>query len=182
MVSSYYASSGAQSWPSRCMIDARGFPMLPHTRRRFIPIALAGASTIPHRLRAADVEATPAGPPKTIISGRPEERGRAYGRQSADRIRAFLNREIYEVFTGRPASKQEMLRYAAACEPTLESVIKEVRRIPRAGWFSLILADDKAHLANIEVTPREVAVEVTQGRRARDNSYGTLQMNRKLPG
>jgi isopenicillin-N N-acyltransferase-like protein len=299
--------------------------MLPHSRRRFIPIALAGASTTTGWLRASDVNPGPAEPPKIIISGGPGERGRAYGRQYAASIRSFLNSEIYEKFTGRPASKHEMLRYAAACEsrvseyvpetyaelkgiaegaglaleeillvtlheelchngllpkidhctavaagppdtvaghtyvgqtwdwmtsaaglssficwrrkegpsvlsysypgllraaginsagmgltwvtvppfedavpeigvptyvmvahllyqPTLESVIKEVRRIPRAGWFSLILADDKGHLANLEATPREVAVEVTQGRRVRDNNYGTLQMNRKLSG
>src|SRR5215471_12315540 len=100
--------------------------MLPHSRRRFIPIALAGASTTTSWLRASDVNPGPAEPPKTIISGGPGERGRAYGRQFGDKIRSFLNREIYEKFTKRPASKDEMLRYAAACESPVAKYVPEI--------------------------------------------------------
>ena len=51
----------------------------------------------------------------TTISGKPRERGRAYGKQFAEGIGTFLDREIYTAFTDRPSSREQMLRYAGAC-------------------------------------------------------------------
>jgi hypothetical protein len=52
---------------------------------------------------------------RTVISGKPRERGRQYGKAFADGIRGFRDKEIYGPFIGKPATKEEMLRYAAAC-------------------------------------------------------------------
>src|SRR5262245_49741135 len=56
-----------------------------------------------------------AAPTLTTIAGTPRERGRLYGEQFKDQIRAFLRQEIYRAFVGKPATKEEMLAYAAAC-------------------------------------------------------------------
>jgi hypothetical protein len=52
---------------------------------------------------------------KTIIDGKPRERGRRYGKEFSDGIRAFLDQEIWKPFIGKPATREEMVRYAAAC-------------------------------------------------------------------
>jgi hypothetical protein len=49
------------------------------------------------------------------IAGGPRQRGRRYGRLFEDRIREFLEREIYRPFDGRVAAKEKLLGYAAAC-------------------------------------------------------------------
>ena len=54
-------------------------------------------------------------PPATVIEGKPRDRGRAYGAQFRDAIRDFLAKEIDAAFTGKPSTKEQMLRYAAAC-------------------------------------------------------------------
>jgi hypothetical protein len=51
----------------------------------------------------------------TIIAGKPRERGKEYGAKFKDAIRAFLDREIYRSFVGKPNAKESMLRFAAAC-------------------------------------------------------------------
>lgn len=51
----------------------------------------------------------------TVISGKPLERGREYGRRFRDSIRGFLEKEIYSAFTGRPSAREAMLKYAAGC-------------------------------------------------------------------
>jgi hypothetical protein len=51
----------------------------------------------------------------TVISGKPRERGLTYGQKFKKEIRAFYQQEIVQAFDGKPASKQDMLRYAAAC-------------------------------------------------------------------
>src|SRR6185503_2687043 len=52
---------------------------------------------------------------KRVISGKPRERGLAYGKALKDDIAAFLDKEIYGSFIGKPAPKDDMLRYADAC-------------------------------------------------------------------
>jgi hypothetical protein len=49
------------------------------------------------------------------IAGTARERGRQYGRQVSDLTHEFLDREIYTAFVGKPALKEDMLRYADAC-------------------------------------------------------------------
>jgi isopenicillin-N N-acyltransferase-like protein len=72
-------------------------------------------------LLLAGAPATPADGPAirehslTVISGQPRERGRSYGTRFREQIRAFLNREIYQAFNNRPATRADMHRYAAAC-------------------------------------------------------------------
>jgi hypothetical protein len=49
------------------------------------------------------------------IAGAPRERGLAYGKQLKKEIHAFLQQEIYTPFNNKPATRDDMLRYAAAC-------------------------------------------------------------------
>jgi isopenicillin-N N-acyltransferase-like protein len=53
--------------------------------------------------------------PAGVLEGKPKERGQAYGKQFRDAIRAFLQKEIYEAFVGKPSTKEQMLAYGAAC-------------------------------------------------------------------
>jgi isopenicillin-N N-acyltransferase-like protein len=50
-----------------------------------------------------------------VIAGGPRERGRRYGQRFEAEIRAFLEREIYRVFDGSVAKRDDLLRYSAAC-------------------------------------------------------------------
>ena len=63
---------------------------------------------------AAARAAAPFGP-AVVLAGAPRERGAAYGRQFAPGIRKFLDAEIHGAFVGKPASREQMLQYAAAC-------------------------------------------------------------------
>jgi hypothetical protein len=53
--------------------------------------------------------------PATVLEGKPRDRGHAYGAQFRDAIRDFLAKEIDAAFTGKPSTKEQLLRYAAAC-------------------------------------------------------------------
>jgi isopenicillin-N N-acyltransferase-like protein len=53
--------------------------------------------------------------PARVLAGGPRARGLAYGMQFRGAIRAFLQKEIDAAFVGRPATKEQMLEYAAAC-------------------------------------------------------------------
>jgi hypothetical protein len=50
-----------------------------------------------------------------VVSGSARERGEAYGKIYHDRIREFLEQEIYDAFVGNPYSKEELAQYAAEC-------------------------------------------------------------------
>jgi len=63
-------------------------------------------------------------------------------------------------------------------QPTLEDALREVQRVPRAGWSILMMADAQGNLACIEVSPREVALDRKRGYVARDNAYRTPQLFR----
>jgi aromatic ring-cleaving dioxygenase len=53
--------------------------------------------------------------PAFVVNGAPRERGIAYGKQFKEGIRQFLQQEIYDALGGKLVSKEEMLKYAAAC-------------------------------------------------------------------
>lgn len=53
--------------------------------------------------------------PASVVEGTPKERGHLYGKQYNEAIREFLHKEILTAFVGKPASKEQMLHYAAAC-------------------------------------------------------------------
>src|SRR5262245_104630 len=85
------------------------------SRREFLRYAATGAvcATFP------TVGTTAAKPEpflaKRVITGKPRERGAAYGKALKDGIAAFLDKEIYGAFVGKPSPKDDMLRYAVAC-------------------------------------------------------------------
>ena len=66
-------------------------------------------------------------------------------------------------------------------QETLDAAIAEARRAEQAGWFTLVLADGKGRLANIEGSPKQVAVEMHRGHLARV-SYGSQQMTKAPAG
>jgi predicted choloylglycine hydrolase len=87
-------------------------------RRQFLRQAGGAAAAIGLGLRpAAAAQETPGGLEHglTVVSGKPRERGKAYGAKFKDAIRAFLDREIYKSFVGRPNAKEDIVRFAAAC-------------------------------------------------------------------
>ena len=97
--------------------------MLPLTSRRdFLRQVAAGAvcTTLPTITTAAAKPQPFAA--KQIIAGKPRERGAAYGKQFKDGIAQFLDKEIYGAFIGKPAPKDDMLRYAAACGKDMKEV------------------------------------------------------------
>lgn len=95
----------------------------PTTRRRFLQAA--GCAALAPLAVRADPPATELGTAAdhtlTIISGKPVERGRRYGRLRRDAIQAFLEREIYASFSGKPSTRDEMLRYADHCWKPLQA-------------------------------------------------------------
>ena len=81
-------------------------------RRQFLGQAALGAVAMGTRLGAQERSLEHG---LTVISGKPRERGRDYGSKFKEGIHAFLNREIYSSFDGKPNAKDLMLRFAAAC-------------------------------------------------------------------
>ena len=92
------------------------------SRRDFLRHTAAGAAclALPGTVAAAP-KPEPFGA-KAIISGKPRERGYAYGKQFKDGIERFLDKEIYGAFIGKPSPKDDMLRYASACGKVLKEV------------------------------------------------------------
>jgi hypothetical protein len=80
-------------------------------------LVLAAALAIPFSPARAQSKADAARefPPALVIDGKAKDRGRAYGKRFRDKIRAFLDEEIFAAFAGRPSTKEQMLEYAAAC-------------------------------------------------------------------
>ena len=54
-------------------------------------------------------------PPLIRIEGHARERGMAYGKRFREGIRSFLATEIDAAFVGKPASRDQLRHYAAAC-------------------------------------------------------------------
>lgn len=87
---------------------------------RSVNVIAVASSLLAALLAACSAQALPQSkddgfPTAHLISGKPKDRGRSYGMQFRDTIRDFLANEIYAAFVGKPSSKTEMLRYAAAC-------------------------------------------------------------------
>lgn len=66
-------------------------------------------------------------------------------------------------------------------QSTLEAAIEEARRATHAGWFTFVLADGDGNIANVEGSPRELAVETNRGTLARAY-YGTRKMTKTPEG
>lgn len=66
-------------------------------------------------------------------------------------------------------------------QPTLEMVTEEARRAGQAGWFTLVMADGKGQLLNLEGSPERIVVERDVGSLARVY-YGSREMTRTPPG
>src|SRR5262245_18696976 len=66
-------------------------------------------------------------------------------------------------------------------QDTLKGAIEEARRAKQAGWFTFALADGRGQLASVEGSPKELAVELSQGHMSRVY-YGTNQMTKTPKG
>ena len=88
-------------------------------RRAFLKCAAACGVAWNGRALAAspDAEELPTAPEHslTVITGKPRERGRQYGRLFADGIRSFLHQEIFKKFVTPKTSRDDLLRYAGDC-------------------------------------------------------------------
>ena len=87
------------------------------SRREFLQVAAAGFVTgwaLPSRTASAESTVRSFGD-AVVIAGNPRDRGRAYGRQYAEAIRQFLDREILTPFVSETQTKDSLLRYAGAC-------------------------------------------------------------------
>jgi isopenicillin-N N-acyltransferase-like protein len=96
------------------------------TRRQFLGRAAAASAAAACLRLPAWAQDKPARPPAsphtlTVIAGKPRERGRQYGQKFQGPIRAFLDREIYKPFVGAKQSRDDLLRYAAACDKEIKS-------------------------------------------------------------
>ena len=97
---------------------------IPLSRRNFIRLTAAGSVLSPGVLSLAGEPARPFTIAK--IAGAPRARGVAYGQQFREGVRAFLEKEVYGVFAGKPMSRPEMTRYAAECREELAGYSPEV--------------------------------------------------------
>lgn len=79
-----------------------------------LAIAALLAFAVPAFAQTKEPAVRPFGP-ASAIEGKPHERGQAYGKQQREAIRDFLQTEVFDAFVGKPASKERMLEYAAAC-------------------------------------------------------------------
>lgn len=95
------------------------------TRRGFLGVAATGAlGGLTHAWaprRQAPPEHT-----LSVISGKPRERGRMYGKRFSEPIREWLDREVYQAFAKEAPRREELFRYAAACAPHVKSYSPEI--------------------------------------------------------
>src|SRR5688500_12132370 len=104
------------------------------TRRAFVQQAAGTAAMLgvpplllaQDKLRADDKRESAQAHTLTVIAGKTRVRGKVYGQKFTDGIHTFLNREIYSAFGGKPALKEQMLRYAEACGKAVRSYSPEV--------------------------------------------------------
>lgn len=68
---------------------------------------------------ADEPKVPPFAPAAPVVAGEPRECGKAYGKLYRDGIKDFLDKEIFGAFVGKPASREQMLDYAAACGKVL---------------------------------------------------------------
>jgi hypothetical protein len=62
-------------------------------------------------------------------------------------------------------------------QQSLDHALEEARRAKHAGWFTFVLADSEGRLANVEGSPKELAIETHKGHLAR-----VLFGSRKMTG
>jgi hypothetical protein len=62
-------------------------------------------------------------------------------------------------------------------QESLKDALEEARRAKHAGWFTFVLADGEGRLANVEGSPKELAIEEHHGHLAR-----VLFGSRKMTG
>jgi hypothetical protein len=84
------------------------------SRREFLRRA-AGVTALGLDLQGAAVQQRAAEHTLTVISGKPRDRGRAYGAKFKDGIHAFLENEIYRTYVDTPNPRERMLRFAGEC-------------------------------------------------------------------
>ncbi|HVR87092.1 MAG TPA: C45 family peptidase [Planctomycetota bacterium] len=88
-------------------------------RRSFLGQTVAGVAAVGLHVSAQEAASGPEHA-LAVISGKPRERGRRYGSQFKEAIRAFLEKEIFASFTDKPNTKEGILRYAQACGRAIE--------------------------------------------------------------
>jgi isopenicillin-N N-acyltransferase-like protein len=93
----------------------------------FLVAFLAVALSTPAPARPKGETVHPFGP-ASVLKGKPKQRGQAYGKQFRKPIRDFLHREIYKAFAGKPATKEQMRAYAAACAKVVRAECPLVAR------------------------------------------------------
>jgi hypothetical protein len=109
-----------KAFPQRTATNS-GIMKLDRTLRLALFVTfLSAAEAIASQATAETVDAQksevkPPFSPAFVVSGTARERGVAYGKHFKDGIRAFLEQEIYAALVGKPATKEEMLKFAAAC-------------------------------------------------------------------
>ncbi len=97
------------------------------SRRRFLQTsALAGAALAARNPLGGAEASLGEIPPAALIDGTPRERGRKYGSLFKDQIAEFLDREIYRAFIEKPAPKDRLLKYAAACGDVVRKQTPEI--------------------------------------------------------
>lgn len=90
-------------------------------RRRFLQVATASFLGIQSSSAIAAQQVPDFS--LTVISGKPRERGRQYRSRFKDSIQAFLDREIYSAFTGKPSTRDAMLGYAGQCSKSIRQYV-----------------------------------------------------------
>jgi hypothetical protein len=99
----------------------------PITRRTFTASVAAAAAELAsarHLLAAASWPKV-ADHTLTVVTGKPRERGRQYGKQFATAIAEFLEKEIVTPFSQK-VTRDEMLRYAGQCAKEIRAYSPEV--------------------------------------------------------
>lgn len=79
-----------------------------------VVVPLLGALSFGARAIATDADVREF-PAAARIEGSAKERGLTYGKLYREEIRDFLQQEILDAFVDKPASKEDLLKYAAAC-------------------------------------------------------------------
>jgi len=93
-------------------------------RREFLKEAAGCAAIGALGLDRAEGQADPKTPDHTltVISGKPRERGREYGKKFKEPIRSFFQNHVTGAFIGQAPTRDEALRYAGACARAVKEV------------------------------------------------------------
>ena len=99
----------------------------PIRRRTFVASAAAAAAGLasPRHLLAAASWPRVADHALAVVTGKPRERGRRYGKQFGAAIARFLDQEIVTPFS-RKVTRDDMLRYAGRCAREIRAYSPEI--------------------------------------------------------